>query len=73
MNLNKELYEFKEIDEKVKNKLNYIKANPEIMSNNINEVKALKNDIYEKTSKVFIYNLISKNTKILLIDINVTL
>lgn len=57
MNLNKELCEFKEIDEKVKNKLNYIKANPEIMSNNINEVKALKNDIYEKTSKVFIYNL----------------
>jgi len=27
------------------------------MSNNINEVKALKNDIYMKTSKVFIYNL----------------
>jgi transcriptional regulator with XRE-family HTH domain len=57
MKLNKELYEFKEIDEKVKNKLNYIKANPNIMSNNINEVKSLKNDIYEKTSKVFIYNL----------------
>ena len=55
MNLNKELWEFKEIDEKVKNKLNYIKANP--VSNNINEVKSLKNDIYEKTSKVFIYNL----------------
>jgi len=57
MNLNKELGEFKEIDEKVKNKLNYIKANPDIMSNNINAVKSLKNDIYEKTSKVFIYNL----------------
>ena len=57
MNLNKELHEFKEIDEKVKNKLNYIKGNPDIMSNNINEVKALKNDIYMKTSKVFIYNL----------------
>ena len=55
--MNKELCEFKEIDEKVKNKLNYIKANPDIMSNNINEVKSLKNDIYEKTSKVFIYNL----------------
>ena len=53
--MNKELWEFKEIDEKVKNKLNYIKANP--VSNDINEVKALKNDIYEKTSKVFIYNL----------------
>ena len=57
MNLNKELHEFKEIDEKVKNKLNYIKGNPDIRSNNINEVKALKNDIYERTSKVFIYNL----------------
>ena len=57
MNLNKELCEFKEIDEKIKSKLNYIKANPNIMSNNINEVKALKNDIYMKTSKVFIYNL----------------
>ena len=55
--MNKDLYEFKEIDEKVKSKLNYIKANPDIMSNNINEVKAVKNDIYMKTSKVFIYNL----------------
>jgi transcriptional regulator with XRE-family HTH domain len=57
MNLNKDLDEFKEIDEKVKSKLNYIKNNPDIMSNNINEVKGLKNDIYEKTSKAFIYNL----------------
>lgn len=56
-NLNKDLYEFKEIDEKIKNKLNYIKADSDIMYNNINEVKALKNDIYEKTSKVFTYNL----------------
>ena len=55
--MNKDLYEFKEIDEKIKSKLNYIKVNPNIMSNNINEVKALKNDIYEKTSKIFIYNL----------------
>lgn len=57
MNLNKDLNEFREIDEKVKNKLNYIKANPHVMSNNINEIKAVKNNIYEKTSKVFIYNL----------------
>lgn len=57
MNLNKELYEFKEINEKLKNKLSNIKNNPDIVSHNINEVKALKNDIYEKTSKVFIYNL----------------
>ncbi|NSA00623.1 heme oxygenase [Clostridium beijerinckii] len=55
--MNKDLYEFKEIDEKIKNKLNYIKADSDIMYNNINEVKALKNDIYEKTSKVFTYNL----------------
>ncbi len=57
MKLNKDLQELKEIDEKVKNKLSYFKSNPDIMSNNINEVKALKNDIYEKTSKAFIYNL----------------
>ncbi len=57
MKLNKDLQELKEIDEKVKNKLSYIKSNLDIMSNNINEVKALKNDIYEKTSKAFIYNL----------------
>lgn len=56
-NLNKDLYEFKEIDEKIKNKLNYIKADSDIIYNNVNEVKALKNDIYEKTSKVFTYNL----------------
>ncbi|EKQ57958.1 MULTISPECIES: helix-turn-helix transcriptional regulator [unclassified Clostridium] len=55
--MNKDLQELKEIDEKVKNKLSYIKSNLDIMSNNINEVKALKNDIYEKTSKAFIYNL----------------
>ena len=55
--MNKELGEFKEIDDKVKNKLNYIKANTDIMYNNINEVKAVKNDIYIKTCKVFIYNL----------------
>ncbi|WP_297421032.1 helix-turn-helix transcriptional regulator [Clostridium sp.] len=55
--MNKDLQELKEIDEKVKNKLSYFKSNPDIMSNNINEVKALKNDIYEKTSKAFIYNL----------------
>lgn len=57
MNLKKDLDEFKELNEKIKSKLSYIKANQDIMPNNINEVKALKNDIYERTSKVFIYNL----------------
>lgn len=57
MNLNKDLYELREINEKVNSKLSYIKSNPDIMFNNINEVKALKNEIYEKTSKTFIYNL----------------
>lgn len=57
MNLNKDLNELKEIDEKVKSKLDYIKSNHNIITNNINEVKALKNDIYARTSKVFIYNL----------------
>lgn len=40
--MNKDLYEFKEINEKIKKKLNYIKADSDIMYNNINEVKALK-------------------------------
>jgi transcriptional regulator with XRE-family HTH domain len=57
MKLIKDLYELKEIDAKVKSKLDYIKSNPDIMINNINEVKALKNDMYVKASKAFIYNL----------------
>jgi transcriptional regulator with XRE-family HTH domain len=57
MKLIKDLYELKEIDAKVKSKLDYIKSNPDIMVNNINEVKALKNDMYVKASKAFIYNL----------------
>jgi transcriptional regulator with XRE-family HTH domain len=55
--LRNDLDELREIDEKVKSKLDYIKINPGIMLNNINEVKVLKNVIYEKTSKTFIYNL----------------
>lgn len=57
MNLNKELYEIKEINEKLNNKLNYIKFNPEAIQDNMNDIKAVKNKVYEKTSKVFIYNL----------------
>lgn len=55
--MKKDLQELKEIDKKVEDKLNYILSNSDIMNNNINEVKALKNDIYEKTAKIFIYNL----------------
>lgn len=55
--LRKELLELKEIDEKVKNKLNSIKNNSEGVSQSINEVKALKNQIFEKASKTFVYNL----------------
>lgn len=57
MKLKKDTYELEEINEKVKNKLGYIKTNPDIMFKNINEVKALKNDIFEKASKTFMYNL----------------
>ena len=49
--------EIREIDEKVKSKLNYLKSNAEVTINNTNEIKALKNHIYERTSKTFVYNL----------------
>ncbi len=57
IDLREYLYEIKELDEKIKNKLEYIKHNSDMKSNNINEIKALKNTIYEKASKTFIYNL----------------
>jgi len=41
----------------VKNKLNYIKTLEDSTICDINEIKALKNNLYEKASKVFIYNL----------------
>jgi transcriptional regulator with XRE-family HTH domain len=53
----KELNELREIGEKVKGKLEDHKKNPNNELNDINVVKALKNKIYEKTSKTFIYNL----------------
>jgi transcriptional regulator with XRE-family HTH domain len=53
----KDLLEIKEIDEKVKYKLNCLKNNSDGLSNNTNEIKALKNQIYEKASKIFVYNL----------------
>gem|GEM_PF-4563441 len=36
------LYEIRDLDEKIKNKLEYIKHNSDMKSNNINEIKALK-------------------------------
>ncbi len=53
----KNLLELKGIDENIKNKLNYIKNNSEVGESNINEIKALKNHIFERASKTFIYNL----------------
>ncbi|MBU5299280.1 helix-turn-helix transcriptional regulator [Clostridium sporogenes] len=52
-----ELCKIREIDEKVKGRLEYIKSNNDSMMCDINTIKALKNNIYEKTSKIFIYNL----------------
>ncbi|NFN87729.1 helix-turn-helix transcriptional regulator [Clostridium sporogenes] len=52
-----ELCEIKEIDTKVKDKLENIKSNNNSMMHDTNTIKALKNNIYEKTSKIFIYNL----------------
>ncbi len=55
--LKRDLEEIRQTDGKIKHKLDYILSNSDIIVNDINEVKALKNDIYEKTSKIFIYNL----------------
>lgn len=52
-----ELGKIREIDEKVKDRLEYIKYNNDSVMCDINIVKTLKNNIYEKTSKIFIYNL----------------
>lgn len=57
MKLKKDLCELREIDEKVKSKLDFIKSNPEAALEDINIVKAAKNNIYEQVSKTFIYNL----------------
>jgi len=55
--LKKDLYEINQIDERIKVKKNQLSKNNNIESSNVNEVKALKNDIYEKASKTFVYNL----------------
>lgn len=53
----RELQEISEIDEKVKSKLDFIKSSSVRGLEDVNIVKALKNNIYEKVSKTFIYNL----------------
>jgi len=55
--LKNEIGKIREIDEKVKDRLEYIKYNNDSVMCDINIIKALKNNIYEKTSKIFIYNL----------------
>lgn len=52
-----ELCKIREIDEKIKDRLEYIKSNNDNVMCDINTIKALKNNIYEKTSKIFTYNL----------------
>lgn len=48
-----ELYEIESLEKKISTELKSIKKG----NNDINKVKALKNNIYEKTSKIFMYNL----------------
>lgn len=55
--MKKDLDELREINERIKRESDYIKNNPGVNDKNINAIKALKNSIYEKTSKTFIYNL----------------
>jgi transcriptional regulator with XRE-family HTH domain len=55
--MKRDLHELREINEKVKSELDFIKSSPDSLLEDINTVKALKNNIYEKVSKTFIYNL----------------
>lgn len=55
--LKKELCELQQIDEKIKNKLADVKNAPDGIQNDINIIKAIKNNIYEKASKTLVYNL----------------
>ncbi|MCM0650165.1 helix-turn-helix domain-containing protein [Clostridium swellfunianum] len=55
--MKRELHELIEIEEKVKNKLDFIKSSSNSALEDVNKVKALKNSIYEKVSKTFVYNL----------------
>lgn len=55
--MKKELLEIKEISEKVQNKLDDIKKVSKDNEVDTNEIKIVKNNIYEKTSKIFVHNL----------------
>lgn len=57
MKLKEDLIELQKMNENVRNELNHIKNNSEEKVNDINAVKILKNNIYERASKVFTYNL----------------
>lgn len=53
--MRKELSELKEIKKTIENKLEHIRNEKDNCDKNT--IKALKNDIFQKTSKTFIYNL----------------
>ena len=55
--MKKELLDLHEVDEKINNKLKKIKENSNNNIDDMNLVKAVKNDIYERTSKVVVNNL----------------
>lgn len=55
--MKKELDEIKKIEEDIEVKIESIKNEVKEEKHYINKVKVLKNTIYDKTSKVFIYNL----------------
>lgn len=57
MHLKKELAEIKKIEEDIEIKIESIKNEDKEEKHDINKVKVLKNTIYDKTSKVFVYNL----------------
>lgn len=55
--MKKELDEIKKIEEDIEVKIESIKNEDREEKHDINKVKVLKNTIYDKTSKVFVYNL----------------
>lgn len=55
--MRKELVELRKLNNQIKSELNHIKSLQDGTISDINLVKALKNKLFEKTSKIFIYNL----------------
>jgi transcriptional regulator with XRE-family HTH domain len=55
--MKRDLEELKEIDEKIKGEMDNIKQNSHLIFEDVNKVKVIKNNIYEKVSKTFVYNL----------------